>query len=33
LDLEKVKNYDRDRLLKFLLSAATRLKNQQPPDV
>lgn len=27
LDLEKVKNYDRDRLLKFLLSAATRLKN------
>jgi adenylate cyclase len=32
LDLDKVKNYDRDRLLKFLLSAATRLKNQQPPD-
>ncbi len=32
LDLDKVKNYDRDRLLKFLLSAATRLKNQNPEN-
>lgn len=28
LDLEKVKNYDRDRVLKSLLTAATRLKNK-----
>lgn len=28
LDLDKVKNYDRDRVLKALLTAATRLKNK-----
>jgi class 3 adenylate cyclase len=28
LDLDKVKNYDRDRVLKTLLTAATRLKNK-----
>jgi adenylate cyclase len=28
LDLDKVKNYDRDRVLKSLLTAATRLKNK-----
>lgn len=32
LDLEKVKNYDRERVLKFLLTAATRLKNQSPQE-
>ncbi|HQQ74588.1 MAG TPA: adenylate/guanylate cyclase domain-containing protein, partial [Pseudomonadales bacterium] len=28
LDLDKVKNYDRDRVLKALLTAATRIKNK-----
>ena len=28
LDLDKVKNYDQERILKFLLTAATRLKNR-----
>jgi adenylate cyclase len=28
MDLEKVKNYDKDRVLKALLTAATRLKNK-----
>lgn len=32
LDLDKVKNYDRERVLKTLLTAATRLKNSAPPD-
>lgn len=28
LDIDKVKNYDKDRIIKSLLNAATRVKNQ-----